>query len=241
MNSSVPALSISHVSIAYHHEPIVFDLSVTIPSGVMAAVIGPNGAGKTTLIKSILGLVKPIAGTIQIYGKKLHSEKNMVAYVPQRAALDWDFPLTVIDVVVMGSYAKLGWFSRPSKKEYQEAMRAIETVGLSAYAHQPIGELSGGQQQRMLVARALVQNSDLYILDEPFAGVDMATEQLLQGLLKSLADQGKTIIVVHHDLHTVKQYFNWALLLNKTLVAAGPLDQSFTQHNVLSVFGRELI
>lgn len=204
------------------------------------AIIGPNGAGKTTLIKAILGLVKPAAGFIHIYGKPYKEQRRIVAYVPQRGSVDWDFPTNVLDVVLMGRYGALGWIRRPGKKERQAALEALEKVGLVEYQKRQISQLSGGQQQRVFLARALVQQAQVYFMDEPFQGVDATTEKAIITLLKELRQQGKTVVVVHHDLQTVQEYFDWALLLNVRRIACGPVSEVFTEKNLRLAYGGKL-
>jgi manganese/zinc/iron transport system ATP- binding protein len=212
-------------------------VDVTLPPGILTAIVGPNGAGKTTFLRSLLGLVRPAAGTIRLLGLPVREARRQVAYVPQRTTVDWDFPATVLDVVLMGTYGRLGWFRRPGHTERNEALEALTRVGLEHLARRPIGELSGGQQQRTFVARALVQRAPLVLLDEPFAGVDAVTESAIVGLLRQMRDQGTTIIAVHHDLHTVHEYFDWVVLLNRRAVAVGPVDQAYTDENLRRAFG----
>jgi manganese/zinc/iron transport system ATP- binding protein len=201
------------------------------------AVVGPNGAGKTTLIKSILGLVPTAAGQVLIYGRPYRTERRRVGYVPQRGSVDWDFPTSVLDVVMMGRYGALGWLRRPGRRERDEAMTALERVGMHDYAHRQISQLSGGQQQRVFLARALVQDADVYFMDEPFQGVDATTERAIVELLKGLRAAGKTVLVVHHDLQTVTEYFDWVTMLNVRLVASGPVAQVFTEENLRRTYG----
>ena len=216
------AITLQHLTVAYHNKIVLWDVNASIERGTLTAIIGPNGAGKTTLLKSIVGLIQPLAGTVQVFGKPLAIAKKEIAYIPQRALVDWDFPLHVIDLVLMGCYGSLGWFKRPGKKEYAQAEQALESVGMLAHKDCHIGQLSGGQQQRLFIARALMQDPLCYILDEPFNGIDATTEALILNLLSKLRSNGKTIIVVHHDLQTVQSYFDWALLLNTTAIACGP-------------------
>lgn len=237
MNSKKNALTISNLSVAYHGVPVLTQVNASISAGVLLAIIGPNGAGKTTLLKSIIGLIKPTIGTIEFFGKPIQSMSKNIAYVPQRASVDWDFPIQVIDVVVMGCYAKLGWFARPGKAEYARAQSMLERVGMQQFAQRPICQLSGGQQQRVFIARALMQEAECYLLDEPFNGIDTTTEHIILQLLQELRDAGKTIIVVHHDLHTVQSYFDWALLLKKSTLACGPIDTIFTPALLEQAFG----
>ncbi|HLC07140.1 MAG TPA: metal ABC transporter ATP-binding protein [Candidatus Babeliales bacterium] len=235
--SKIPALDVSHLTVLYDHTVVLSNCTVTIPQGVMLGIIGPNGAGKTTFIKSILELTPYKEGTVFICGETLENVRNSIAYVPQRSTVDWDFPLTVFDMVLMGCYGKLGWFKRPGDREKEAVKHALTAVGLSMYADKPIGTLSGGQQQRAFVARALVQDAQIYFLDEPFAGVDIPTEKIIISLFKKLCDEGKTVVVVHHDVLTAPTYFDWALLLNKTTIACGPVEQVLTSQNLAHVYG----
>ena len=232
------ALEIDQLSVGYDRNTVLWDVSCSIPKGVMMCILGPNGAGKSTLFKAALGLIRPFSGKIDFFGAPLETSRSRIAYVPQRESVDWDFPITALDVVLMGRYGRLGVFRKLRKADREAARHALELVGMTAYADQQIGELSGGQQQRLFLARALVQNPDMFLLDEPFAGVDLATEKILIDLLKKLSSQGKTILVVHHDLPTVPQYFDWALLLNMHLIACGPLSEVFHRENLLKTYGK---
>lgn len=234
--SNIPALQISHLTVAYNNI-VLSDCSVVIPQGVMLGIIGPNGAGKTTFIKAVLELLPKKEGEVFLLGKTLGYVRHKIGYIAQRSSIDWDFPLTVFDMVLMGCYGKLGWVRRPGAKEQIQVYEALVAVGLSDYANQPIGVLSGGQQQRAFLARALMQDADIYFLDEPFAGVDAPSEKIIVELLKSLRDQGKTIVVVHHDILTASAYFDWALLLNKKVVACGPIEDVLTQEHFAQVYG----
>jgi manganese/zinc/iron transport system ATP- binding protein len=235
--SKIPALHVSNLTVSYGDNLILSDCTVTIPQGVMLGIIGPNGAGKTTFIKSILELIPKKSGEVLFSGKTLGCMRSKIAYVPQRSSVDWDFPLTVFDMVLMGCYGKLGWIRRPGAREQTQVYDALAAVGLSAYANKPIGTLSGGQQQRAFVARALVQDAQIYFLDEPFAGVDIPTEKILISLLKKLCAEGKTVVVVHHDVLTAPTYFDWALLLNKKTIACGSVEQVLTAQNLSHVYG----
>ncbi len=235
------ALDVHNLTVSYKEKPVLQSIDMNVPQGVLLGIVGPNGAGKTTFIKSILGLVKPLHAQISVLGKPLSRDiYSRIAYVPQRTSVDWDFPINALDVVLMGSYKNLGWFKRPGKQEYDMAYKALETVGLSSYATHQIGQLSGGQQQRVFLARALVQNADVYLLDEPFAGVDMASEKTIIDVLKALIHQGKTGLVVHHDLHTAQTYFDWLLMLNVQKIACGPVKNVFTQENIIATYGKLL-
>lgn len=224
------ACKVQHLTVAYGEHCVLKDISVDIPRGVICAVVGPNGAGKTTFIKAVLGLVDRIAGTIEL-------ATESVSYVPQRRTIDWDFPVSVLDVVLMGRYKALGWFKRPTEQDRQLALNALRQVKLFEYADRPIGQLSGGERQRIFLARSLVQDADIYIMDEPFVGVDAVTEQTIVEVLKALRAQGKTIIIVHHDLQTMQEYFDWLVLLNVQLVAAGPMHTVFTKKNIEQAYG----
>ena len=200
-------------------------------------IVGPNGAGKTTLIKAIQGLVTAAAGRVFVYGLPYEKNRKLVAYVPQRGTVDWDFPTSVIDVVKMGSYGKLGWLRRPGKSEHEKAVNALSMVGMSGYEERQISNLSGGQQQRVFLARALIQDAEIYLLDEPFQGVDATTEKEIIKILKKLRDRGKTVVVVHHDLQTVKEYFDWVTLLNVKIVSTGRVEEVFTSENIDKTYG----
>jgi len=208
------ALEVEDLTVAYADKPVLWDIDLQVPKGVKMAIIGPNGAGKSTLVKAAMGLIKPVAGEVRIFGNSRDRAEGQIAYVPQRATLLWDFPTDVIDVVTMGTYGRVGWFRRCGAAEKEEAMAALEQVGMTDFTRRPIAALSGGQQQRVLLARALVQDAPIYILDEPFQGVDAPTERAIIEVLDDLADIGKTIIVVHHDLQTIPEYFDEVLLLN---------------------------
>jgi manganese/zinc/iron transport system ATP- binding protein len=238
--SHIPALDVSHLTVLYNNTVVLSDCTATIPQGIMLGIIGPNGAGKTTFIKSILGIIPKKSGEVFLLGKTVAYSHNKIAYVAQRHSIDWDFPITVFDMVLMGCYGKLGWFRRPGVREQVQVYETLVTVGLDDYANEPIGVLSGGQQQRAFIARALMQDPQIYFLDEPFAGVDLPTEKIIVELLKKLRDQGKTIIVVHHDILTAPAYFDWALLLNKKVIACGSIEDVLTQQNFAAVYGGNL-
>lgn len=231
------ALEVDHLSVAYNNAIVLHDLCASIPQGVVAALIGPNGAGKTTFLKSMLHLVPTTSGTITILGKPYHEVAKDIAYIPQRSSVDWSFPATVRDIVIMGRYASLGWFKRPTKTDWHLAEQALEQVGLSNYAHRPIHELSGGQQQRLFLARAFTQQPQLYLLDEPFAGIDAYSEKMIISLLHQIRNEGKTVIMVHHDLHTLENYFDWVLLINKRSIACGPVSQAVTPTTLAQAYG----
>ncbi len=231
------ALEVEDLTVAYQDQPVLWDVDLAVPAGARMAVVGPNGAGKSTLIKTALGLIRPVAGEVRLLGRPLDRIRGEVAYVPQRSALEWDFPAEVLDVVTMGTYGRLGWLRRPGRGEREEARRALETVGMAAYARRPLAQLSGGQQQRVLLARALVQGAEIFMLDEPFQGVDAPTERAIVEVLDGLAAAGRTIVVVHHDLQTVPEYFDHVLLLNVRAIASGAIDEVFTEENLRLTFG----
>lgn len=225
------------LTVAYQEKPVLWDVDLDVPPGVLLSIVGPNGAGKTTLIKAILGLVRPAAGNVLIYEKPYEAQRRIVGYVPQRGTVDWDFPTNVLDVVMMGRYGALGWIRRPRKQEREQAMSALEKVGMEGYATRQISQLSGGQQQRVFLARALVQDSTVYLMDEPFQGVDATTERAIVDLLQELRANGKTVVVVHHDLQTVTDYFDWVMLLNIRRIASGPVEETFTPENLRETYG----
>lgn len=233
-------LWVNDVTVAYHRKPVLWDVDLSLPEGRLIAVVGPNGAGKSTLIKAILGLVPKASGTVSIYGKPYEAQHHLVGYVPQRESVDWDFPVNALDVVAMGLYRKIGWFRPVTRRHRQKALEELEKVGMAAYAQRQISQLSGGQQQRVFLARALAQDAKLYFMDEPFAGVDVATERAIIALLKELKAAGKTCLVVHHDLQTVPTYFDHVVLLNMRVVAAGPTETVFTEDNLKKTYGGKL-
>lgn len=216
------------------------EVGFSVPEGKLISIVGPNGAGKSTLIKAILGLIPRASGTVEIYGKPYPKQRKLVGYVPQRGEVDWDFPTNALDVVLMGRYGHVGWIKRPSKKDIAFAEECLDKVGMSAYANRQISQLSGGQQQRVFLARALAQDATIYFMDEPFVGVDAATEKAIITLLNELKNQGKTVLVVHHDLQTVPEYFDWTLLVNKRLLEAGPTKEVFTVDNLQKTYGGRL-
>lgn len=234
------ALHVEDLTVSYHSKPVLWDIDFDVPPGVMAAIVGPNGAGKSTLIKSVLGLVPSMAGHVTLFGRPYKQHRRRVGYVPQRSSVDWDFPTTALDVVTMGLYGRLGWLRRPGWRERNEAMAALEMVGMDQLSTRQISELSGGQQQRVFLARALVQDADVYFLDEPMAGVDATTERAIVDILRRLRDDGKTVIVVHHDLQTVRSYFDWLLILNVRVIAQGPVSQVYTADNLRRAYGGQI-
>lgn len=235
-----PALSLHGLTVSYERRPVLWNIDARLPQGQLIGILGPNGSGKTTLLKTALGLLTPDAGTVRFWGQPLPQVRRRVAYVPQRSMVDWDFPATAADVVLMGTYGQLGLFRSPGRTQRQRAAHALEQVALGQLAHRQIAQLSGGQQQRVFLARALAQDADLLLMDEPFAGVDMATENLVMDLLRTLRDAGKTIVVVHHDLRTAPDYFQWLVMLNQRLVTSGPTAEVFTPENLTAAYGGRL-
>jgi manganese/zinc/iron transport system ATP- binding protein len=232
-----PAIEVEDLTVAYGDSPALWDVDVTVPTSTLMAVVGPNGAGKTTLIRSILGLVKPAAGDVRVFGRPYAEQRRLVAYVPQRGSVDWDFPTNVLDVVTMGRYGALGWLRRPGGAEREAALAALRQVGMEGYARRQISQLSGGQQQRVFLARALVQDAQVYLMDEPFQGVDATTERAIVRLLQELRGQGRTVVAVHHDLQTVPEYFDAVTLLNVRRIASGPVSEVFTEENLRLAYG----
>ena len=231
------AIEVRDLTVAYQNQPVLWDIDLDVPAGVLMAIVGPNGAGKTTLIKAMLDLITPAAGQVLIHGRPYAEQRDLVAYVPQRGSVDWDVPTNVLDVVMMGLYGRLGWFRRPGRTERALALDALEKVGMEAFAGRQISQLSGGQQQRVFLARALVQDAGVYFMDEPFQGVDATTERAIITLLRELRAAGKTVLVVHHDLQTVPEYFDWMLLLNVRRIASGPIEEVFTDENLRAAYG----
>lgn len=231
------AVQVDDLTVAYNYKPVLWDVDLSVPEGVLMAIVGPNGAGKTTLIKAILGIIKPIAGSISIFGKPYDKQRKLVAYVPQKGSVDWDFPTTAFDVVLMGTYGSLGWIKRPGAKEKKLALECMQKVGMLPYRNRQISQLSGGQQQRVFLARALAQNASIYFMDEPFQGVDATTEVAIINILKELRKEGKTVIVVHHDLQTVPEYFDWVTFLNVKRIATGPVKDIFNDDNLTKTYG----
>mgnify|MGYP005840939643 CR=1 FL=1 len=235
-----PPLEIHDMTVAYHRKPVLWDIDLTVPESSLTAILGPNGAGKSTLMKACLGLIQKASGRVDIYGLPYEKQRALVGYVPQRESVDWDFPVSALDVVLMGRYGHLGWFKRPTQDDKHFAMDCLKKVAMEDYAHRQISQLSGGQQQRIFLARALAQEAKLYFMDEPFAGVDAATEKAILNLLNELKTQGKTVIVVHHTLQTVKEYFDYVILLNMRVVAHGPIEEVFTDENLYKTYGGRL-
>tara|TARA_B100001146_G_scaffold221995_1_gene233540 strand:- start:31313 stop:32050 length:738 start_codon:yes stop_codon:yes gene_type:complete len=232
-----PAIQIDDLTVAYNYKPVLWDIDLTVPEGVLMAIVGPNGAGKSTLIKAILGIIDPIAGSVRVFGKAYKEQRKLVGYVPQKGSVDWDFPTTALDVVMMGTYGRLGWIKRPGNDQKKASLEALEKVGMLAFKNRQISHLSGGQQQRVFLARALVQDATIYLMDEPFQGVDATTEIAIINILKELRKRGKTVVVVHHDLQTVPEYFDWVTFLNVKKIATGPVKDIFNDDNLTKTYG----
>ncbi|MEM0925442.1 MAG: metal ABC transporter ATP-binding protein [Planctomycetota bacterium] len=237
--SDIP-LSVYDLTVAYHRKPVIWDISFDLPAGKLVGVVGPNGAGKSTLLKSAMELIPKSSGRVKFFGKPYRECRGRVGYVPQRESVDWQFPVSALDVVAMGLYKEIGWFRRISKQHRLQARDALERVGIGELADRQISQLSGGQQQRTFLARALVQSADLYLMDEPFAAVDASTEKAIVTLLRDLRSQGKTAVVIHHDLQTVPDYFDHVILLNMRVVAQGPTESTFTTENLQKTYGGRL-
>ena len=226
------AVSINDLTVAYDDKPVLWDIDLDIKKGTLMAIVGPNGAGKSTLIKAMLNLIKPITGCISFFGSSYKKERSKIAYVPQRGSVDWDFPTTALDVVEMGRYGKIGWIKRVRKSDRKIAVDAIKKVGMEGFEKRQISQLSGGQQQRIFLARALVQDAEIYFMDEPFQGVDAKTEKSIINILKKLRDEGKTVIVVHHDLQTVEEYFDYITFINVAVISSGKIKEIFNRENI---------
>jgi len=235
-----PVLEIHDLTVSYGKNPILWNIDFSLPHGILAGIIGPNGAGKSSLIKAIMGLLEVNSGYIRIFDSEMDTVRKKISYVPQRESVDWDFPASALDIVMMGTYHKLGLFNRPGKKEKALALKCLEKVDMANFQDRQISELSGGQQQRVFIARALAQEADIYFMDEPFAGVDISTENTIVELLKGMTKEGKTVIVVHHDIHSASRYFDWIIMLNMHLIASGPTDQVLTEQLLQKTFGGKL-
>ena len=232
-----PALHIEDLTVAFDSRPALWDVDLAVPEGVLMAVVGPNGAGKTTLIRAALDLIPRAAGSVRIFGEPVSRARGLTGYVPQRGSVDWDFPTTVQDVVMMGLYGRLGWLRRPGAAERLRTRQALEQIGIADLATRQISQLSGGQQQRTFLARALVQDARLYFMDEPFAAVDAITERAIVALLQELRARGRTVVVVHHDLQSVPDYFDQVTLLNVEVIASGPTAEVYSEDNLRRTFG----
>lgn len=239
-NANKIPLELHDLTVAYQKKPVLYGIDLQVPEGKLIGIIGPNGAGKSTMIKAIMGLLPISAGWVKIYGKSYRKNCHRVGYVPQRETVDWDFPVNVMDVVLMGRYGKLRLAQRPTQEDKQIACDCLDRVKMLPYANRQIGNLSGGQQQRVFLARALAQESDLYLMDEPFVGVDAATESAIMTILRDLIQNGKTVLVVHHDLATARQYFDMLMLLNMRLVAFGPSEEVFNPEILQKTYGGRL-
>jgi len=235
-----PVLEVHDLTVSYSRKPVLWGIDFTLPKGCIAGIIGPNGAGKSTLIKSIMGVIPISSGYIKIFDQPLDKVRKRVSYVPQRESVDWDFPASVLDVVLMGRYGKLGLLKGVTKADKEIAYQCLEKVGLTSFAKRQISQLSGGQQQRVFLARALAQEADFYLMDEPFAGVDAATESAIIEIMREMARNDKTIVVVHHDLQSVINYFDWLLLINMRLVASGPTEKVFNNDIIQETYGGKL-
>lgn len=233
-------VEVRNLTVAYAKKPVLTNVNFQVPEGKLIGIIGPNGAGKSTLIKAALGFIPKVAGDVRIYGKKYRAKDRLVGYVPQRNSVDWDFPTNALDVVLMGRYGHIGLFRFPGKNDRSIAYDCLRKVGMEEYAKRQISQLSGGQQQRVFLARALAQDAKIYFMDEPFAGVDAATERAIINLLGELKQEGKTVLVVHHDLQTVPDYFDYCILLNRSVIAQGPTETTFTIDNLYRTYGGKL-
>ena len=237
--SEIP-VQIHDMTIAYHRKPVLWDVDLDVPEGQLVGIIGPNGAGKSTMITAIMDLLPKASGWVRIYGQPYERMRRSVGYVPQRESVDWDFPVSALEVVTMGRYGRLGWMRRPGREDRRAAEEALDKVGMGDFAGRQISQLSGGQQQRVFLARALAQDTRIYLMDEPFAGVDATTEQAIIDILMELRALGRTILCVHHDLQTVTRYFDWVIMLNMRVVASGPTAEVFSEENLHKTYGGRL-
>ena len=237
MNEKTPLLEVHDLVVSYRHKPVLWNVDITFPTAKLIGILGPNGAGKSTLLKAMLGLLPADDGWVRFWGQPIDKHRKRIHYMPQRETVNWDFPISVEEVVMMGRYPYLGLWRRPTPADKEKVSNAIAQVGLSPFSQRQIGELSGGQQQRVFLARALAQEADLYLMDEPFAAVDATTEKVLLTLFKEIVAKGKTLIVVHHDLYTTKNYFDWLVLLNMRLIAAGPIEEVLTPERLKQTYG----
>ncbi|MFM7024019.1 MAG: metal ABC transporter ATP-binding protein [Flavobacteriales bacterium] len=235
-----PIIEVHDLTVSYNNKPVLWNVDFTLPAGQMIGIIGPNGAGKSTLLKSLMNLVPNSSGYIKLFNDDLDKVRHKISYVPQRESVDWDFPASVMDVALMGRYNPKNIFGRFSDEDKEIAADCLKRVNMLDYAKRQISQLSGGQQQRAFLARALAQKADLYLMDEPFAGVDASTEKAIIDLFLSMKQEGKTILVVHHDLQSAAEYFNWILLINTRLVASGPTDKIFTPEMLRETYGGKL-
>lgn len=235
-----PIVDVHNLTVSYNNKPVLWNIDLTLPKGSLVGIIGPNGAGKSTLIKTMMDIVPSSSGSVKLFGEKLAKVRQKVAYVPQRESVDWDFPASVYDIVMMGRYGKMGLFNRPRKADEEVVMDSLRKVALLPLKDRQISQLSGGQQQRVFLARALAQEADLYFMDEPFAGVDIATETAIIEILREMRDAGKTVVVVHHDLQSAAEYFNWIVLINMRLIGSGPTDKLLTTELLQKTYGGKL-
>jgi manganese/zinc/iron transport system ATP- binding protein len=233
-------LEVHDLTVSYSKKPALWDVDFSIPEGKLVGIIGPNGAGKSTLIKAIMNLIPLDSGYVKIFSDDINNVRDKIAYVPQRGSVDWDFPANVLDIVLMGRYSKRGLFKRSTNDDKNIAMQSLEKTGMQQFIKRQISQLSGGQQQRVFIARALAQQADLYLMDEPFAGIDATTEQTIFQLLLQMRSEGKTILVVHHDLQSAYEYFDWIILLNTQLIASGPKDEIFVPEYLQKTYGGKL-
>lgn len=234
------ALETHNLTVSYDKQPVLWDIDFSIPQGKLVGIIGPNGSGKTTLLKAAMGILPADSGFSRIFGKPIDEVRDRMSYVPQRQSVDWDFPATVMDVTTMGRYRKGRLFGRLSKTDIEIARDALKRVDMLPFENRQISELSGGQQQRVFIARSLAQQADLYLMDEPFVGIDAASEESILRLLKDMRTEGKTVVLVHHDLHTALQFFDWVILLNTRLIGAGPIEEVLTEENLTMAYGGKL-
>ncbi len=229
---------IENLTLSYDKTCVLWDVNIKMDSSQLVGIIGPNGAGKSTFLKAVLGIVKPISGTIRLWGQSIEAVRKKIAYVPQKESIDWDFPITAYEVVLMGRYHRMGFLKKPRNSDKMAAMEALDRVGMKAFAKRQIAELSGGQQQRLFLARALVQDAEMYFMDEPFQCVDISTEKTIMDLLRELKKAGKTIFVVHHDISTLREYFDSLILFNTSLIAYGPTTDVLTKQNIKKAFSK---
>lgn len=240
MNENAFPIEVHDLTVSYQKKPVLYGVDLEVEEGSLVGIIGPNGAGKSTLIKTIMNMIKPNGGYVKIFGETPKTGIKRIGYIPQKESVDWDFPVTVLDVVLMGRYGHLGWFGRIRKEDRTKANECLEQVNMLAYADRPIGNLSGGQQQRVFLARALAQESAVYLMDEPFAGVDAVTEKTMISILQEMKNAGKTLMVVHHDLASAREYFDQLLLLNMRKVAYGPVPEVYTHELLQKTYGGKL-
>jgi manganese/zinc/iron transport system ATP- binding protein len=238
LNGSV--IKVQNLTISYAKKPAIRGIDLNIPAGKITGIIGPNGAGKSTLLKGILGLLPADNGSVSVYGEPVKSRLSKISYIPQKEIFDWDFPVVVYDVVMMGRYPHLKMFQKPRQVDRQKVEEALKKVDMIKFSSRQIRYLSGGQQQRVFLARALAQEAEILLLDEPFVGVDAATESAIFSMMKELREDGKTIIVVNHDLGKVTEYFDYIVMINQFLVAFGPTDEVFTPELLNKTYGGRL-